>query len=255
MIMKKLTLKKIGNILGNVVMYIFLAICIAAVILTVFSKKDADGASEIFGYQMRLVVTDSMGACDQTDVSKYEIGSIPINSMIFVEKMPTDPAEADAWYRSIKVGDVLTFRYVYTSQLTITHRVVGITEKETGGFIIELEGDNKGSDSKLLRQVIDTSEPNALNYVIGKVTGQAYLFGLFLTILKQPVGLICIIIIPCFLIILLEVIKIISVVNAEKKKRAQEETQKKDDELEELRRRLAELESSKKQTDGNDSEG
>ena len=169
--------------------------------------------------------------------------------------MPTDPAEADAWYRSIKVGDVLTFRYVYTSQLTITHRVVGITEKETGGFIIELEGDNKDSDSKLLRQVIDTSEPNALNYVIGKVTGQAYLFGLFLTILKQPVGLICIIIIPCFLIILLEVIKIISVVNAEKKKRAQEETQKKDDELEELRRRLAELESSKKQTDGNDSEG
>ena len=103
--------------------------------------------------------------------------------------------------------------------------------------------------------MIDTSEPNALNYVIGKVTGQAYLFGLFLTILKQPVGLICIIIIPCFLIILLEVIKIISVVNAEKKKRAQEETQKKDDELEELRRRLAELESSKKQTDGNDSEG
>ena len=52
MIMKKLTLKKIGNILGNVVMYIFLAICIFAVFITVFSKR-SNGAAEIFGYQLR----------------------------------------------------------------------------------------------------------------------------------------------------------------------------------------------------------
>ena len=253
--MNKATVKKIGNIIGNIVMFVFLAICIFAVILTVFSKKDTDGASEIFGYQMRVVVSDSMGASDQTDVSKFEIGSIPLHSMIFVKLMPEDPAEADEWYRSIKVGDVLTFRYVYTSQMTITHRVVSITEKETGGFIIELEGDNKASDSKLLKQTIDTSEPNALNYVLGKVVGQSYLFGLFLSILREPVGLICLIIIPCFIIILLEVLKIINVLNAEKKKRVQEEAQKKDDELEALRRRLAELEKANDKSDNSDTEG
>ena len=71
--MKMDTMKKITNVIGNIIMYIFLAICIFAVIITVFSKKDTDGASEIFGYQMRLVVSDSMGECASTDVSKYEI--------------------------------------------------------------------------------------------------------------------------------------------------------------------------------------
>ena len=70
-------------------MFIFLALCIAAVILTVFSKKDSDGASEIFGYQMRLVVTDSMGASEHTDVSNYKIKSIPVNSMVFIKLMLT----------------------------------------------------------------------------------------------------------------------------------------------------------------------
>lgn len=249
--MKKDTFKKITNIIGNIIMYIFLAVCIFAVIITVFSKKDADGASEIFGYQFRLVVSDSMAKSEHTDVSNYEIKSIPINSMIFVELMPEDPKEADDWYRSIKVGDVLTFRYVYTSQMTITHRVVGITEKETGGFIIELEGDNKNSSSHLLVQTIDTSVPNSLNYVIGKVTGQAYLLGLFLTLIRQPVGIICVVIVPCFIIILLEVLKIVGVLNADKKQRQQQEAEKKDNELEELRRRLAELENKNNTSNDN----
>ena len=249
--MKKDTFKKITNIIGNIIMYIFLAVCIFAVIITVFSKKDADGASEIFGYQFRLVVSDSMAKSEHTDVSNYEIKSIPINSMIFVELMPEDPKEADDWYRSIKVGDVLTFRYVYTSQMTITHRVVGITEKETGGFIIELEGDNKNSSSHLLVQTIDTSVPNSLNYVIGKVTGQAYLLGLFLTLIRQPVGIICVVIVPCFIIILLEVLKIVGVLNADKKQRQQQEAENKDNELEELRRRLAELENKNNTSNDN----
>ena len=246
--MKKDTIKKIGNILGNVVMYIFLILCIAAVILTVFSKKDSDGASEIFGYQIRVVITDSMGESEYTDVSNYKIKSIPVNSLVFIKLMPEDPEAAEEWYSNVKVGDVLAFRYVYTTQMTITHRVVSITEKETGGYIIELEGDNKDSDERLLRQTIDTSIPNSLNYIIGEVTGHSYLFGMFLTILKQPVGLICLIILPCFVIILIEVIKIINAVGEEKRIKAKKEKEAKDNELEELRRRLAELENTKSES-------
>ncbi len=240
--MNKQTIKKIGKIAGNVLMYLFLALCIIAVILTVFAKKDVDGASEIFGYQMRVVVSDSMEKCDLTDVSSFEIKSIPKYSMVFVKAMPDSPEKADEWYRSIEKNDVLTFRYLYTSQLTITHRVVDIVEKETGGFLIYLEGDNKNSDSNTLQQVIDTSIPNNPNYVIGEVVGQSYLIGLFLTIIKQPIGTICIVIVPCFIIILLEIMKIMDVINADKKKRAAEELQKKDDELEELRKKLAAME-------------
>lgn len=241
--MTKTSFKKIWKITSDILLYIFLAICIITLLLTVFSKKDIDGAIEMFGYQMRVVTSESMAKCELTDVSDYAIGSIPLRSMIFVKLMPEDEAEATEWYRSLKVGDVLTFRYVYTAQVTITHRIVSITEKETGGFIIELEGDNKSLDSGQLIQTIDTSIENNSNYVIGKVTGQFFILGLIISILKTPLGITFIIIVPCFIIILLEILKISGAVNADRKKREQEEIQKRDGELEELRRRLAELET------------
>ena len=243
--MDKAKIKKIGKIALDVLLYIFLAICIFAVFVTVVSKRDSDGAAEVFGYQMRVVTSDSMSESEFTDVSSFKIKDIPIRSMVFVKVMPDDTDEADEFYRSLKVGDVLTFRYVYTTQVTITHRITSITEKETGGFVIELAGDNKNSEDGQLTQVIDTSIPNNTNYVIGKVTGQAYLLGLLMSFLMQPVGIILLIIVPCFIIILLEVLKIAKVLGADKKKREQEEKAQKESELEELRRKLAELEREK----------
>lgn len=256
--MDKMKTKKIGKIILNVLLYVFLAICIFAVFLTVFSKRDPDGATEVFGYQMRVVTSDSMGACEHTDVSDFEIKDIPIRSLIFVKVMPEDPEEADEWYRSLKVGDVLTFRYVYATQVTITHRITSITEKEDGGFLIELEGDNKNSEnSDQLEQVIDTSIPHNPNYVIGKVTGQAYPLGLLMSFLMQPLGMVLVIIVPCFLIILLEILKIARVFSEDKKQKMQEENDKKESELEELRRKLADLEQEKaeqaQQTEQSDS--
>ena len=243
--MNKSNVKKIGSILVNLLLCIFLTVCVLAVFLTVFSKKDTDGAAEMFGYQMRVVTSDSMAKCELTDVSDFEIKSIPVRSMVFVKVMPDDPAEADDWYRSLKVGDVLTFRYVYSSQVTITHRITSITEKETGGFIIELAGDNKNSEDSQLRQTIDTSSPNNTNYVIGKVTAQAYIFGAVMSFLMQPIGTVLVIIVPCFIIMMIEIIKIAGVLSSDKKLKAQEEAAKKDSELEELRRKLAELEREK----------
>ena len=242
--MKKATVKKIGNILLNVLMYVFLALCIFAVILTVLSKKTSDGASEIFGYQFRVVVSDSMAKCELTDVSEYDIKSIPVRSMVFVQTIPDDPAEAEEWYRSLKVGDVLTFRYIYATQVTITHRIIAISEKATGGFEIVLAGDNKNSDREeaQLTQVIDTTVGTNINYVIGKVTGQSYLLGLIMSILMQPVGIVCAIIVPCLIIMMLEILKIVRIFSEDKKQKDAEISAQKDSELEELRRRLSELE-------------
>lgn len=248
--MDKAKMKKIGNIALNVLLYIFLAVCIFSVLITVLSKRDSDGAAEIFGYQLRVVTSESMAKCELTDVSAYEIKDIPLRSMVFVSVMPEDPAKADEWYRSLSKGDVLTFRYVLrTTQVTITHRITNITEKPTGGFVIELAGDNKNSEDGQLTQVIDTSIPNNTNYVIGKVTGQAYLLGVIMSFLMQPIGIILLIIVPCFIIILLEILKIVRVLGADKKKREQEEKEKKENELEELRRKLAELEREKAEKD------
>lgn len=240
--MSKKKLKKISSITLNALLYLFLALCIFAVIMTVTSKKDVDGAAELFGHQMHVVTTDSMAECELTDVSDFDVKSIPARSMIFVELVPENETEADAWYKNLKVGDVLTFRYVYTSQVTITHRIASIEEKSTGGYVIELAGDNKNSESGQLYQTIDTSLSDSPNYVIGKVTGQSLLLGFIISLLKSPVGIIFIVIVPCFIIILLEILKIVSAYGAERKKREQEEKAKKDSELDELRRRLAELE-------------
>jgi hypothetical protein len=163
-----------------------------------------------------------MSKCEHTDVSAFEIKDIPIRSMVFIKVMPDDPAEADEFYRTLNVGDVLTFRYVYTTQVTITHRIISITEKETGGFVIELTGDNKTSEDGQLIQLIDTSIPNNTNYVIGKVTGQTKLFGVVMSFLMQPIGIIFLIILPCAVIILIEILKIVKMLSEDKKKQEQE---------------------------------
>lgn len=241
--MAKGKLKKVGNVIGNVIMYIFLALCVVAVIFTVFSKKDVDGASEIFGYQLRVVITDSMGKSELTDISKFRIKSIPKDSMILLETVPKDPAKAAEWYKdNVEVGDVLTFRYVYVTQETITHRVIEKNDLGNGAYEIVLEGDNKNSTSNQGKQYIYTAETESTNYVIGKVIGNSFLVGFLVTLLKNPIGMVFIVIVPCAIIIILEIIKIINVFNAERRKKDQAEKEKKDEEIEELRRRLAALE-------------
>lgn len=236
--MNREKIKKIKGITFDILLYLFLSICLITVALTIISKKNEDGVAELWGYQMRIVSSNSMAKCDQTDVSDYEIKSIPLRSMVFVKVMPQDETGAEEWYRDLRVGDVLTFKYVYTSQVTITHRIVSITEKESGGYIIELAGDNRNSNSDQLTQSIDTSIPNNLNYVIGKVTGQAFLLGFVVSLLKSTLGIIFIVIVPSLIVIFMEILKIVGLYQAERKKREQDE---KDVEIEALRRQLAQL--------------
>ena len=236
---KKKKMKKIAVIAGNVLLYLFLALAVISLVLSLFSRDDSgDGTATLFGYQMRVIVSDSMGACEATDVSQYEIGSLPVRTMVFVETVPEDAAEAEAWYASLKKGDVLTFRYTYTTQVTITHRIVDIYAKESGGYMITLEGDNRDSESQLMQQVIDTSSAT-YNYVIGKVTGSSRVLGFFTSLLKTPLALVLVIIVPCAIIIVLEVLRIVSMFQAERSRKAQEQ----EDEIEALRRQLAEAQS------------
>ena len=248
---KKSKLKKLLNALGNVLLGVFLVICIFSVVITLVSKKDVDGAAEIFGYQLRIVTSSSMDACEHTDVSNFKIKSIPVRSMVFVETVPDDPDEAKAWYDDLEEGDVLTFRYVYTTQVTITHRIVSKTENGRGGYIIKLEGDNKDDESGQLTQTIDTSEEDGVNYIIGKVTGSSYAIGVALSVLKSKLGIVLLIMIPCVLIISFEVARIVRILSADKKKVQAEESARKDNELAELRRQIELLQKQNNSAEAN----
>ena len=230
-------IKKIFKITSDILLYCFIFLGLITIIITLSSKKDIDGATNIFNYQLRLVITDSMAKCSETNVSKYKIKSIPKNSLVLIKKIE------DNDYKKIKEGDVLTFRYLYTEQVTITHRVKSIVEKDTGGYIIELVGDNKTGESELLVQTIDTSIEESPNYIIGEVVYTSIIIGFILNMLKSSLGIVFIIIIPSFIIILLEVIKIIIITIIEKRKLAERKANEKEQEILELKKKLKEMEN------------
>ena len=234
-------LKKGIEIALNVLLYAVLIIALFSVIMAIVSKKDPDGAATVFGHQMRIVQSESMAESEHTDVSGYKIKSLPLKALLVVQVVPEDEEKAEEWYANIKKGDVLTFRYVYNRQVTITHRVCEEPEKkETGGYIIRLAGDNKDSDDPAAQdiQVIDTSLTSSPNYIIGKVVSSSPLIGNFIYILTQPVGIVCVIIIPALIIIIWEVVRIANVLNEEKRKKALDENKKKEDEIEALKKQL-----------------
>lgn len=244
------TVKKILRIVGDVLLYLIVAIAIFVLIISVTSKKDADGTATVFGRQLRFVQSDSMAKSDLTDVSGYEIKSIPVKSCVFIEVVPEDEAKKAEWYKNLKVGDVLTFKYLYTRQETITHRIIAIEQNGEGGYFITLEGDNKNSETNLLSQTINTSLEDSPNYVIGKVTGQSYALGLLVYAYKTPVGIVCLIILPCLIIIAFEVFRLVRLFGKEKQEKIKAERNEQANEIEELKRQLAALKSEKNGKDG-----
>lgn len=238
---------RVCKIAGNVLLYVVLAIALLAVLLSVATKKDADGAATVLGKQIRIVRSDSMERCEETDVSGYAIKDLPVKTLLLIDVVPTDEKEAKEWYEAVKEGDVLTFRYQYTEQVTITHRVTKITEKGEG-YLIELAGDNKASEDTLT-QTIDTTDKESYNYVIGKVVWANFPLGWLVYALKTPAVVVCLIIIPCVIVIVLEIVKIVNVLGESKREKVREEAKKKEEEIEELKRRLAELEDKEKKNE------
>ncbi len=238
--------KKVLGIIGTVLLYLFMALCFAAVILTIFSKRNDDGAVSMFGHEMRIVLSGSMEKSDMTDVSGYRIKDIPVKSLIITENVPEDEEKAAAWYAELEVGDVLTFRYlVGGGQETITHRIIAI-EPQRNGFKLILRGDNRTENEG--EQVIYTDEatnPEPANYVIGKVVFTSSFLGNIVYILQRPIGIALVVIVPAAIIILFQIIRIISVFSAERRKKEQARETEKNNEIELLKKRLADLEQEK----------
>ncbi len=253
--------KKVANIVLDVVVVAVLLLAFLTIVVTVNAKKSQDkDASSIFGYQLRFVQSGSMEKCAYTDVSKYKVKSIKVKSCVFIKTAPTDVEKIKEWYKTLKVGDVLTFQYNKNDgsaapedyegdSMVITHRVIRIEKKENGnGYIITLKGDYKSSkDNEPAEQVIDTEvdTPATVNYIIGKVTGQSYLLGLCVYVLKKPVGIVCVVIVPCLLMIVIQIFRIVNVLGEDKKNKREEEQANKDDEIEELKRQLAAFQNNK----------
>ena len=244
---KKTTPKKVIAIILDVLLYTFLALAVVVVALTVMSKvaqkDDANGAPNLFGYEMRYVETGSMEP------------EYPVNTMIFIERAPENQDSYDKWVeKNIKVGDVVTFCYREANQrVVITHRVIAIEPcdevyapgsplagLDKGGYKITFQGDNKGADGEAATETIYTyahdnpmaeAKDQTQGWIIGKVVGQNYILGLAVTTLKQPLGMVLIIIVPCLIVIIIEVVRIVKVFGAEKNAKFKKKEKEQEDKL------------------------
>lgn len=268
---KKAKILKALGTTGTVLLYVFFALCVIALLFAVFSRRNS-GAVNVFGTELRIVVSESMEECAETDVSGYKIKSIPVGSIVFIKKVPDDTAKAKAWYDKLQVGDVLTFTYdIYNYQedvdqeflnnriTVITHRLVEKTADEYGGWALVLEGDNRTSE-KVAQQTIYTSPEHPdfdpINCVIGKVTGQSLALGVIVGTLQKPLGIALIIIVPCAIVIIMEAVRIGGILSSRKKEKIAAENElmaaeneRQLNEIEELKRKLAALEGDAAEAD------
>lgn len=233
---------------------LFTLFAVVSITATIVSKKSNDDAVSVFNHEMRLVLSDSMDKDPATDVSDYKIKSIPKNTLVFVEEVPNKPAQTYDWYQDIKVGDVLVFKYKYDRQVTLTHRVINITpiiDGDKQGFVFALQGDNRGSTTSPGIQIIDTTEENSFNYIIGKVIKCSTFLGAILGFVTSKSMVYFAILLIGTTLLIYELINIVRILKENKSEKIEKETvdlaKINDEQKQEIERLKQELETLKKQ--------
>lgn len=160
---------------GNVVTVILTAVLILTVYAAVTSR--VNGVPKLFGYTMYEVLSGSM-----------EPG-IHTGSVIF------DKPGVDA--KSLKAGDVITFKAADDPKTLITHRIIEV-EIQDGAPAFRTKGDaNNAPDSGFVR---------ASNVVAQYSNITIPYLGYYLNFMKSKMGIILLVIVPGALLILVTMI-------------------------------------------------
>ena len=140
-----------------VIAAVIVIIASTAVFLYNFNGKSFDFSDR----ETRIVITDSMAS---NNPAEYDIGCIPVNSLVMIEKLSTKEKQA------IQIGDVVSF--VHTGKYTI-HRVLEVYTDVDGNVTgFKTMGDKYRSDPT----PIHYEEPS-VDSVIGKVVGESPTLG------------------------------------------------------------------------------
>ena len=170
------------------VLLIFVAIILVYYFITtkIYAKKDAN-YRPAFG--LYTIISPSM----EKTLNIYDV---IVNVKI---KSPDD----------IKIGDIITFISSSTSSkgMTITHRVISIKEDENGNKVFQTKGDNNTSPDP---------KPATFDNIIGKVIFKIPQLGRLQSILTTKGGWLIIVVIPAFIIILSDILKLIRLQTAQK---------------------------------------
>lgn len=175
----------------------------AAIVLVVVACCVAGYGLHLNGWSLDPTGTEAMvvvsGSMDG-EPRDYDVATIPTGSLVVIRRVPSDPG---AFYDSLELGDVLTFRYVHPvsgERMNVTHRIVGI-EESSGVYTYTLRGDSVADDPTNGSAQVVTSDSGD---VIGKVVGVSRWLGAAVAFMSTWAGRLCLVVAPCIILILSE---------------------------------------------------
>lgn len=196
-------IKKVFFYINNTLSVIIIALAVIVLLIVVLTKSGE--APNVFGYSVFRVLTGSMEPAIETD------------SLILVRRI--DPSE-------IKKDDIISFYSQDPSHggAVNTHRVVSVEQDGELWYYT-----TKGDANQIEDKYIVTS-----NDLIGKVIFTSHTLGLFVRLLANPLIFIPVILLPLFIILLSNLIRIVRLA---KKMAKEEEEAAVREALEEIRKK------------------
>ena len=189
-------MKKVLNIIKNVVVWLIVVLAVCMMIFTVVSVNTFDrNDRSLFGYKAFIVLSDSMSKTD------FNAGDL-----VFVKQV--DPA-------TLKEGDIIAYTSQNTANYgeTVTHKIRTLTKDANGdpGFI------TYGTTTDTDDEVIVTYP-----YILGKYQGRIPKAGTFFNFLKTTPGYVVCILVPFLLLILIQGLNSIKLFRRYRKERMEE---------------------------------
>jgi len=175
-------LKKLKKAI-NILQWLLTIVLISVVLLLIFTAFNP-----VKSFQVLRVMSGSMEP-------KIKVGSI-----VFVQKVKPE---------ILKENDVITYTSLEDSNISITHRLIAIEEKE-GKTVFKTQGDANNSED------IDEVSPSQIK---GKVVFSLPFLGYLSVWIRKPLGFGLLVILPALLIVISEILNIKKTIEKEVEKK------------------------------------
>ena len=137
--------KRIGNIVFNVVLWLFVAFAVVITVVAFSAGANAKNVPTLGGKCYLNVQSDSMNAEKPADLPEGKFAGFKKGTMIIGEYI----AESDEAIDALEVGDIVTYEWDINGDKQIsggeynTHRIVGINRDANGRIVtLATQGDN-----------------------------------------------------------------------------------------------------------------
>lgn len=194
---------KVAGIVLNIVLWLFVALCVAVTVVAFSASGNANGIPVVGGRCFLNVQSGSMDAQKPAEVASDKPDGFPTGAMIVGDYIAENGDALDA----LEVGDIVTFRWDIDGNGRHepgeynTHRIVSVERDAAGALVrVRTQGDNP-TYSHGLTETVDRSA------ILARYTGTKFPgIGTVLTFLSTQLGFGLCILLPMFLFFVYEAV-------------------------------------------------